>query len=51
MEYNLKPDEKATLQLRGLYEEYGYQKYKMGKFEEYSAVRRRTGTFWRATRC
>ena len=35
MEYNLKPDEKATLQLRGLYEEYGYQKYKMGKFEEY----------------
>lgn len=36
MEYNLKPDEKATLQLRGLYEEYGYQKYKMGKFEEYS---------------
>ena len=36
MEYNLKPDEKATLQLRGLYEKYGYQKYKMGKFEEYS---------------
>ena len=27
MEYNLKPDEKATLQLRGLYEEYGYQKF------------------------
>lgn len=32
----LKPDEKACLQLRGLYEQYGYKKYKMGKFEEYS---------------
>lgn len=32
----LKPDEKACLELRGLYEQYGYQKYKMGKFEEYS---------------
>ncbi len=36
MEYNLKPDEKATLELRGLFEKFGYQKYKMGKFEEYS---------------
>lgn len=32
----LKPDEKACLDLRGLYEQYGYKKYKMGKFEEYS---------------
>ena len=36
MKYNLKPDEKATLELRGLYEKYGYKKYKIGKFEEYS---------------
>lgn len=36
MKYNLKPDERATLELRGLYEKYGYKKYKMGKFEEYS---------------
>jgi len=33
---NLKPDEKATLNLRGLYEQFGYKKYKMGRFEEYS---------------
>lgn len=32
----LMPDEKACLDLRGLYEQYGYKKYKMGKFEEYS---------------
>ncbi|MCQ4638411.1 ATP phosphoribosyltransferase regulatory subunit [Anaerovorax odorimutans] len=32
----LKPDEKACLELRGLYEQYGYKKYKMSKFEEYS---------------
>lgn len=32
----LKPDERACLELRGLYEQYGYKKYKMGKFEEYS---------------
>jgi len=31
----LKPDEKACLELRGLYEQYGYRKYRMGKFEEY----------------
>lgn len=36
MTYNLKPDERASLELRGLYEKYGYKKYKMGKFEEYS---------------
>ena len=36
MKYNLKPDEQASLELRGLYEKYGYKKYKMGKFEEYS---------------
>ena len=36
MKYNLRPDEQASLELRGLYEKYGYKKYKMGKFEEYS---------------
>lgn len=36
MRYNLKPDERATLELRGLYEKYGYKKYRIGKFEEYS---------------
>lgn len=36
MKYNLKPDERATLELRGLYEKYGYKKYKISKFEEYS---------------
>lgn len=36
MKYNLKPDERAPLELRGLYEKYGYKKYKIGKFEEYS---------------
>ena len=36
MKYNLKPDERATLELRGLYEKYGYKKYKIGKFEEYA---------------
>jgi len=33
---NLKPDERAALKLRGIYEQYGYQKYRMGRFEEYS---------------
>lgn len=33
---DLKPDEKVCLALRGLYEQYGYKKYKMSKFEEYS---------------
>jgi len=32
----LRPEEQATLQLRGLYEQYGYKKYRMGRFEEYS---------------
>jgi len=32
----LKPDERAALELRGIYEEYGYRKYRMGRFEEYS---------------
>lgn len=36
MKYNLRPDERATLELRGLYEKYGYKKYRIGKFEEYS---------------
>lgn len=35
-EVKLKPEEAATLELRGLYEQCGYKKYKMGKFEEYS---------------
>ena len=33
---DLKPDERATLTLRGIYEQYGYKKYKMSRFEEYS---------------
>ncbi|MBN7774144.1 ATP phosphoribosyltransferase regulatory subunit [Clostridium aminobutyricum] len=33
---SLKTEEKATLALRGLYEQFGYKKYKMGRFEEYS---------------
>lgn len=33
---DLKPDEKAALKLRGLYEQFGYKKYRMGRFEEYS---------------
>lgn len=40
MEYGLKPEERASLVLRGLYEKYGYRKYKMGKFEEYSLYAR-----------
>ena len=39
MDYNgagLKPDERASLVLRGVFEENGYKKYRMGRFEEYS---------------
>ena len=36
MKYNLRPDERATLELRGLFEKFGYKKYKISKFEEYS---------------
>lgn len=32
----LKPDERAALMLRGVYEQHGYKKYKMSRFEEYS---------------
>jgi len=31
----LKNDEKAVFELRSLYENFGYRKYKMSKFEEY----------------
>ena len=31
----MKSDEKATFELRGLYEKYGYSRFKTGKFEEY----------------
>ncbi len=31
----LQQDEIVTLELRGLYEQFGYRKYKMGRFEEY----------------
>lgn len=31
----LRREEKITLRLRGLYEQYGFRKYRMGKFEEY----------------
>ena len=36
IEVLLKPDERAALELRGIYEKSGYKKYKMGRFEEYS---------------
>ncbi len=31
----LRMDERITLELRAMYEQYGYRKYRMGKFEEY----------------
>ena len=31
----LRREEKIVLELRGLYEDYGFRKYRMGKFEEY----------------
>ena len=31
----LRRDERITLELRALYERYGYRKYRMSKFEEY----------------
>jgi len=31
----MKSEEKATFELRGLYRQYGYRPFKMGKFEEY----------------
>ncbi len=33
---HLRPEEKASLELRTLYEEHGYHKFKVNKFEEYS---------------
>lgn len=32
---NLSPAERATLRLRGLYEQFGYKKYQVSQFEEY----------------
>ena len=32
----LKPDERASLALREVFEKHGYKKYRMGRFEEYS---------------
>jgi len=34
-EPNLSAGERATLKLRGLYEQFGYKKYQVGQFEEY----------------
>ena len=31
----MKSEERATFQLRSLYQQYGYRQFKMGKFEEY----------------
>ena len=31
----LRPDEAAVFALRGIYEKYGYSRFKMSKFEEY----------------
>ena len=39
MKYNkakLRPEEAAALEIRGLYETFGYTKFKMNRFEEYS---------------
>ena len=33
--YPLKPEERVLYALRGLYRQYGYSQFKMGKFEEY----------------
>lgn len=35
MEPSLSPAERATLRLRGLYEQFGYKKYQVSQFEEY----------------
>ena len=35
MEYPLKPEERVLYALRGLYQQYGYSQFKIGKFEEY----------------
>ena len=35
VEYPLKPEERVLYALRGLYQQYGYSQFKMGKFEEY----------------
>lgn len=35
-ELKLKAAEEATLKLRGIYQKYGYRKFRMGRFEEYS---------------
>lgn len=35
-ELKLKAAERATLRLRGIYQKYGYRKFRMGRFEEYS---------------
>lgn len=35
---SLRRAETATLRLRGLYESYGYRKYRMGRFEENSTA-------------
>lgn len=32
---NIKKSERISAQIRGLYEQYGYEKFRMGKFEEY----------------
>jgi len=35
MEPGLSPAERATLRLRGMYEQFGYKKYRVSQFEEY----------------
>ncbi len=37
---NLKPDERVSIELRGLYQQYGYLPYKVSKFEEYDLYMR-----------
>ena len=34
----LRREERITLSLRALYEQYGFRKYRMGRFEEYELL-------------
>lgn len=45
----LKRDEQTAVQLRSLYQTYGYLRYKMSKFEEYDFYARNKD-FWSPTR-
>ena len=44
----LRREEQTMYRLRGLYERYGYRRFKMSKFEEYDSTSA-TRTSWSAT--